>query len=111
MRKLVLLWMLVTVIGSNVAIACDNSCVTVFKVVDCENNPVEGATITVRCKSGGSVTGTTGNNGLVDLRICTSDIKEVDVTAQIVEGKAASCSSSPCTIKLCFQSSESIRVD
>ena len=87
-----------------VAKPCDTSCTTVFKVVDCDGHPVEGATVTVNCKSGGKATGTTGDNGLAELRVCTADIQVIDVTAQVIESKTATCEKSPCVITLCLQS-------
>lgn len=110
MVKALVLAALIGAFVSSDLFACDGSCVTVFKVVDCENAPVEGATVTVACKSGGTVTATTGDNGLAEVRVCTHDIKRVDVTAQIVQSKAAACAKSPCVIKLCFESSEDIPV-
>lgn len=73
------------------------------KVIDCADDPVENAEVTVKCKSGGSVTARTNAAGVAVLNVSPDDVKNVDVTANVVEAHGSSaCKKSPCTIKVCF---------
>ena len=74
-----------------------------IKVVDCADDPVENAEVTVKCKSSGSVTARTNAAGVAVLNVDPRDVKNVDVTANVVEASgSAACKESPCTIKVCF---------
>jgi hypothetical protein len=75
-------------------------------VVDCANDPVADATVTVSCRSGGSASGRTDSKGVATLSVDPKDVKGVGVTANVVESNDASCSKSPCSVKLCFSSNK-----
>jgi hypothetical protein len=72
------------------------------KVVDCQDEPVENAALTVKCKSGGEVSARTNKEGIAVLEVDPKDVSGVDVTAMTLEALSTTCPESPCTIKVCF---------
>jgi len=101
--KLISLLFALAVIVVGPVMACQKGRLEVY-VVDCSGTAVPGVTVTVACKSGGDVTAQTDNDGKAVFSVDPHDVEKTSVT-QNVASASGKCSSSPCTLKVCYSDS------
>ena len=91
--------------------ACSNTCDTVIKAVNCREQPIPNATLTIKCASGGAERTKTDEHGEARVKVCPADIAHVGLTSNTANGKAvaASCIASPCVVKFCLSGNKEMK--
>lgn len=89
------------VVGDAAALELTERCKTIVRVVDCDDVPVPGATVTATTVSGTPHVAITNANGEAALPICPSQISSIKVLSHEEEGGSV-CTSSPCVVKMCY---------